>query len=171
MWKHLKNGDGNRGHKGRPNPLQRSIGQNVLEVNLGQRLQDVMHLYYGGIHVNSTIYFERQPGFRNNLTLAYIVSSNATFDFINRLPEIKGPGYVTVCEVNALGDFENCKHAVTGLSAPTIVSFFEDFAFISQSAADTVTTCKVFKGNGTFYNCEDNATEFKIPSSVEVVAI
>jgi len=130
-----------------------------------------MHLYYGGIHVNSTIYFERQPGFRNNLTLAYIVSSHATFDFINRLPEIKGPGYVTVCEVNALGDFENCKHAVTGLSAPTTVSFFEDFAFISQSAADTVTTCKVFKGNGTFYNCEDNATEFKNPSSVEVVAI
>lgn len=76
-----------------------------------------MHLYYGGIHVNSTIYFERQLGFRNNQNLAYIVSSNATFDFINRLPEIKGPGYVTVCEVNALGDFENCKHAVTGLPA------------------------------------------------------
>ena len=49
VWKQPKKGDGNRGHKRRPNPLQRSIGQNVLEVNLGQRLLDAIHLYNSAI--------------------------------------------------------------------------------------------------------------------------
>lgn len=107
--------------------------------------------------------------FTNNQTIAYIVSSNATFDLFNGTPTIEGPGYVTVCQVDAIGEFENCKVAIAGLSAPTSVSFFENLAFISQSGTDTITTCNVSEEDGTFDDCKDSATKFTNPSSVEVV--
>ncbi|KAI8101265.1 hypothetical protein M9435_001373 [Picochlorum sp. BPE23] len=107
--------------------------------------------------------------FTNNQTIAYIVSSNATFDLLNGTPTIEGPGYVTVCQVDAIGEFENCKVAIAGLSAPTSVSFFENLAFISQSGTDTITTCNVSEDDGTFDDCKDSATKFTNPSAVEVV--
>ncbi len=79
---------------------------------------------------------------------------------------------VSICEVDANGDFSNCAPSTAQFVHPTGIAFFNNAAYVANNGNNndgTISRCSINEKSGDLYNCQDAAKGFNFVSPWQVV--